>query len=465
MNQKEIVDKKYENINNQFYQDSKNLIAKEKNIVNSNKNEEEKDEIKISKIQNQRKETDKINLKIEKLGKNIYDKNYNINIDENRNEDIKPGINKSFEKKFQKECHEENLIINIKPIEIQEKDLKIDKEENIINGKPIKNKYEEKDSSNINENKENNNLKKNNGINNVKNLNYQIITKNNINIENKRKADLQEKNEDILNYIETKKYNKIKIIDSKKSNKLRNKDNKLIKKNKKDNYLNIIFNNNVNNSTNKCKKDDKNILQNHKNKNVQNKIRLFNNKIRIMKKKNENSLFKEMNSAKRININKNITPVKKLSKSFRTENKYFKQKNEVENSENLNYIEIEEEKEKKNRKRRIIIFNNKKNNNLCSELLRSKIKSEKEISFIPYAKKKEKINKNFHTIGKANGISYPQFNIINDILLGQNNYINIIRDDERKFSNSIKNKKMSNSNSNKIISISPDKKQRKKFLK
>ena len=79
-----------------------------------------------------------------------------------------------------------------------------------------------------------------------------------------------------------------------------------------------------------------------------------------------------------------------------------------------------------------IIFNNKKNNNLCSDLLRSTMNNEKKLILIPYAKKKQKVNKTFHTIGNAHGIPYPNLSVVNGILLGEQNYINIIRDDDRK---------------------------------
>ena len=38
--------------------------------------------------------------------------------------------------------------------------------------------------------------------------------------------------------------------------------------------------------------------------------------------------------------------------------------------------------------------------------------NEKQLILIPYAKRKEKINKVFHTIGDSNGIPYPSNNII-----------------------------------------------------
>ena len=107
------------------------------------------------------------------------------------------------------------------------------------------------------------------------------------------------------------------------------------------------------------------------------------------------------------------------------------------------------------RKSKVNIFNNKKNNDLCSELLRSTMKNEKELILIPYAKKKQKINKTFHTIGDAHGIPYPNVSVVNGILLGKQNYVNIIRDDDRKSMVSRKSKKLESSTSRKNMSRSP----------
>ena len=70
-------------------------------------------------------------------------------------------------------------------------------------------------------------------------------------------------------------------------------------------------------------------------------------------------------------------------------------------------------------------------------------------------KKKEKINKNFHTIGDANGISYPNFSVVNGILSAEKSYVNIIRDDNRKSVLSRKSKKYTSSRSRKYGSKSP----------
>ena len=107
------------------------------------------------------------------------------------------------------------------------------------------------------------------------------------------------------------------------------------------------------------------------------------------------------------------------------------------------------------RKSKVNIFNNKKNNDLCSELLRSTMKNEKELILIPYAQKKQKINKTFHTIGDAHGIPYPNVSVVNGMLLGKQNYVNIIRGDDRKSMVSRKSKKLESSTSRKNMSRSP----------
>ena len=82
--------------------------------------------------------------------------------------------------------------------------------------------------------------------------------------------------------------------------------------------------------------------------------------------------------------------------------------------------------------------------------------NERKLFLIPYAKKKQKINKTFHTIGDAHGISYPNLSVVNGILLGKQNYVNIIRDDDRKSLISRKSKKLENSISKRKMSLSPN---------
>ena len=77
-------------------------------------------------------------------------------------------------------------------------------------------------------------------------------------------------------------------------------------------------------------------------------------------------------------------------------------------------------------------FNTPMNNILCSQLLQSVMNNEKQLILIPYAKKKEKINKTFNTIGNSNGISYYEYRVIKGNEKDKNNIFNIIREDNRK---------------------------------
>ena len=137
----------------------------------------------------------------------------------------------------------------------------------------------------------------------------------------------------------------------------------------------------------------------------------------------------------------------------RTINKLSASKNQsssskiIKNGENSQNEEI--------RTSKVNIFNNKKNNDLCSELLKATMKNEKNLFLIRYAIKKEKVNKNFHTIGDANGIPYPNLSVVNGILLAEKSYVNIIRNDDRKSMISRKSKKLGSSMSRKHGSKSP----------
>ncbi len=105
---------------------------------------------------------------------------------------------------------------------------------------------------------------------------------------------------------------------------------------------------------------------------------------------------------------------------------------------------IEQEILKDEKKPKIKIFNNKKNNEICSELLKSTMKKEKELIIIPYAKEKQKINKTLNTIGNAHGISYPTCSVIKGVLTKDKNYLAIIRDDDKKGNKKRKSKNMTN---------------------
>ena len=174
-----------------------------------------------------------------------------------------------------------------------------------------------------------------------------------------------------------------------------------------------------------------------------------------MKEQKDTTLYNKIKSQK-IPINddtsfkrivKKYTPKRENKSSFKTKNRDrdsdinedSKIKIKIKSEESMDNNSL---KSKEKRKKGVNIFNNKKNNTLCSELLRSTMNNEKKLILIPYAKKKEKIKKTFHTIGDANGIPYPKVGVINGILLGEQNYVNIIRDDDRKSLISSKSKKL-----------------------
>lgn len=99
------------------------------------------------------------------------------------------------------------------------------------------------------------------------------------------------------------------------------------------------------------------------------------------------------------------------------------------------------EKNKGLRWSKIDIFNTKMNLDKCSQLLKMAMDNEKKLFLIPYAKKKEKINKTIDTIGDANGIPYPDCNVIQGNSLEDKNYLNIMRDNDMKMNSSKKTKK------------------------
>ena len=88
-------------------------------------------------------------------------------------------------------------------------------------------------------------------------------------------------------------------------------------------------------------------------------------------------------------------------------------------------------------------FNTKDNLDKCSKLLKSAMENEKKLILVPYAKKKEKVNKTFDTIGDANGISYPNTKMVPGFVLDNQNYLSIIRntDPDRKYTSPRKDKK------------------------
>ena len=96
--------------------------------------------------------------------------------------------------------------------------------------------------------------------------------------------------------------------------------------------------------------------------------------------------------------------------------------------------EIIKEEEKNEKKLKSLIFNNKKNNNICSNLLKSVINNEKQLLVIPYPKEKQKKVKTLNEIGRANGISYPDYSVIKGVITEFNNYKEFLRgDDDNKY--------------------------------
>ena len=123
--------------------------------------------------------------------------------------------------------------------------------------------------------------------------------------------------------------------------------------------------------------------------------------------------------------------------------KHQKIKNNIENKSEEKMIiklkedtvnEIIKEEEKNEKKLKSLIFNNKKNNNICSNLLKSVINNEKQLLVIPYPKEKQKKVKTLNEIGRANGISYPDYSVIKGVITEFNNYKEFLRgDDDNKY--------------------------------
>ena len=96
--------------------------------------------------------------------------------------------------------------------------------------------------------------------------------------------------------------------------------------------------------------------------------------------------------------------------------------------------EIIKDEVKKEKKLKSLIFNNKKNNNICSNLLKSIINNEKQLIVVPYPKEKQKKVKTLNEIGRANGISYPDYSVIKGVISDFNNYKEFLRgDDDNKY--------------------------------
>lgn len=175
------------------------------------------------------------------------------------------------------------------------------------------------------------------------------------------------------------------------------------------------FKNNDEENLNDNNPDDQNNNENQNGEeNINNEEEEYNEELNIEEEeKNEDNNVQEQvdNQGKK-------KPKKK--KKFNQGYMRSSHKNEVNEIENL--------KDDENKKKRVYIFNNRKNNNLCSELLREAQENEKELLALPYAQEKEKKKKQFHTIGKANGISYQSISMFSGSGHYSQNIYNIIRD-------------------------------------
>jgi hypothetical protein len=476
-------------------------LEENKNIIKDNNNiniEKVIDNENLEVIENNNiiiKNNDIINIKKD-TNENLEE---NKNIIEDNNNIIKDNNNKNLEinNNIEGDNNDENLESN----EIVDNNINLEKQNNNDNleERNIKddNKMEQyinkenEESLNIEEDK-NSNVKENSNLNIEKNKSFKLLGKeeeninldnNNINIEGNKdiNANIDLVNKEEGNYII--KDNNVNLEYNIQNDELEYKE-KNLKDEKYKQELNIKLEyNQENNLENNLEqnaqqkkeldiiKEQKSEKKSKKNKNKQNSEQNYNkkilkNRINLMKEQKATSLYNKVKSNK-ILINddriskrlvKKNTPKRKYNSSFKT--KY----NENENNNNENSkikIKIKSNesldnslKSKKLRKSKVNIFNNKKNNSLCSELLRSTMNNEKKLILIPYAKNKEKINKTFHTIGDAHGIPYPNLSVVNGILLGKQNYVNIIRDDDRKSLISRQSRKLENST--RKMSLSPN---------
>lgn len=137
----------------------------------------------------------------------------------------------------------------------------------------------------------------------------------------------------------------------------------------------------------------------------------------------------EQNQAQLENENKPKEQAKKPKKHKKAFPHVFRKTHR----EEVNEIEnLKKDEEKDTKKKKVVIFNNRKNNALCSELLRQSLEDEKELLSIPYSFDKLKKKKQFHTIGPVNNIPYQRTSMLNGSGNSKNNFLNIIRDSERK---------------------------------
>jgi hypothetical protein len=253
--------------------------------------------------------------------------------------------------------------------------------------------------------------------------------------------------EDINKYVEQmKELNESDNLDLK-SNEIQeqNMNNEYINKNEQLLEDNVNINKNLN---------DKRFKKSH---NYNQKI--ISNKAKIIKGQkiifSQNKTKKEYQNNQLWKAKNNIIVKHKNNYNILKENNHLNfHENSMRKEISSEKIESQKDKEslsKKSRTSKTNIFNNKKNNDICSELLKTTMKNEKKLYLIPYATKKEKINKTFHTIGDANGISYQSYSVIDGNVIEDN--LVIVRDNDKKSITNLKNSiRFMSSTSKKIAS-------------
>ena len=194
--------------------------------------------------------------------------------------------------------------------------------------------------------------------------------------------------------------------------------------------------------------DNKEVIIQEKEFNIQNKEKKEKNEKREKKKKmnkdkrnlNQILLERELNE-----IKKKLEKKQKQKQNQEQEQEKIK-KREVKkirnnynynNNQEINFIQGSEISSKISPRRilqkneTIDKFNTPSNNDICSQLLQATMDNEKKLYLVPYAKKKEKVKKTFNTIGKSNGIPYSDYSVIKGIEIN-NNVLNMIREDDRR---------------------------------
>ena len=349
------------------------------------------DSLEISKKFNDEKNTEENHLLIE--NNNKFSSN-----NKNNESELNTKLNKEINKENELIFSENNCKSNNGNVEKEDKETNIEFLNNEIQNQKILEKKDIKIQT-INEEIESLKDQKNND-----NQNRDIIIENNI--------EKSEENNDNKEFFENNLKNDWQTLDRERDNQNNTKIRKIEKHNEK-----IINNENI-------------LVKKQNIKEIKQKKKLLNEKKRL----NKMLLEREMNKIKKKLQRKKDQQQKKESEKMRNDyiqvkkrdNKKISNKNE-----NLFIKNISKDKGLKREERREK-FNIPSENDICSKFLQASIENEKQLYLIPYAKKKEKINKTFNTIGNSNGISYSEYSVIKGIEIGNNSYINIIRDDDRK---------------------------------